>query len=68
MFHLNDKNENIENLAHQFSSDDLFDEEDLPPPPFSEFGLNVLDGSRVSFAPKRKLCGTCGSTNTEDEC
>ena len=68
MFHLNDKNENIANLAHQFSNNDLFDEEDLPPPPFSEFGSNVLDGSRVSFPPKRKFCGTCGSINTEDEC
>ena len=32
-----------------------------------EFGSSVLDDSRVSFAPKRKLCGTCGSTYTEGE-
>ena len=54
LFHLSHKKENIEDLAHQFNSDDLFDEEDLPPLPFPELGSNVLDGSRVSFASKRK--------------
>ena len=68
LFHLSYKEENIEDLAYQFNSDDLLDEEDLPPLPFPELGSNVLDGSRVSFASKRKLCGTCSSTYTEDEC
>ena len=68
LFHLSHKKENIEDLPHQFSSDDLIDEEDLPPLPFPVLCSNVLDGSRVSFASKRKLCGTCSSTDTEDEC
>ena len=68
LFHLSHQKENIEDLAHQFNSDDLLDEEDLPPLPFAELGSNVLDGSRVSFASKRKLFGTCSSTYTEDEC
>ena len=68
LFHVSHKKENIEDLAHQFSGDDLLDEEDLPPLPFPVLGSNVLDGSRVSFASKRKLCGTCSSTYTEDEC
>ena len=68
LFHLSHKKENIEDLPHQFSSDDLIGEEDLPPLPFPVLCSNVLDGSRVSFASKRKLCGTCSSTYTEDEC
>ena len=40
---LSDKKENFEDLVHQFSFDDLLDEEDLPPPTFSEFGSSVLD-------------------------
>ena len=48
LFHLSHKKENIEDLAYQFSSDDLLDEEDLPPLPFPEFRPNVLDGSRVT--------------------
>ena len=67
LFHLSHKKENIEDLPHQFSSDDLIDEEDLPPLPFPVLGANVLDGSTVSFASKRKLYDTCGSTYTEDE-
>ena len=31
LFHLSHKKENIEDLVHQFSGDDLLDEEDLPP-------------------------------------
>ena len=58
----------MEAMAHQFSSDDLLDEEDLPLLLFPVFGSNVLDGSRVNFASKLKLCGTCSSTYTEDEC
>ena len=58
----------MEDMAHQFSSDDLLDEEDLPLLLFPVFGSNVLDGSRVNFASKLKLCGTCSSTYTEDEC
>ena len=68
LFHLSHKKENIEDLAHQFNSDDLLDEEDLPLFLFPELGSNVLDGSRVSFASKRKLCGTCSSNYAEDEC
>ena len=68
LFHLSHKKENIEDLADQFSSNDLLDEEDLPPFPFPEFSSNVLDGSSISLASKRKLCGTCSSTYTEDEC
>ena len=68
LFHLSHKKENIEDLGHQFNSDDLLDEEDLPPLPFPELSSNHLDGSRVSFASKRKLCGTCSSIYTEDEC
>ena len=68
LFDLSHKKENIEDLADQFNSDDLLDEEDLPPLPFPEVGSNVLDGSRASFASKRKLCDRCSSTYTEDEC
>ena len=55
-------------MVHQFSGDDLLDEEDLSPLPFPVLRSNVLDGSRVSFASKRKLCGTCCSSYTENEC
>ena len=55
-------------MAHPFSSDDLLDEEDLPPLPFPEFDSNFLDSSKVSFASRRKLCDTCSSRYTEDEC
>ena len=65
LFHLSHKKENIEDLVHQFSCDDLLDEEDLPSLPFPVLGSNVLDGSRVSFASKRKLYDTCSSTYTE---
>ena len=68
MFHLSHKKENTKDLVHQFSGDDLLNEEDLPPLPFPVLGSNVLDGSRVSLASKRKLCVTCSSTYTEDEC
>ena len=68
LFHLSHKKENIEDLPHQFSSDDLIDEEDLPSLPFPVLCSTVLDGSRVSFASKQKLYGTCSSTYTEDEC
>ena len=65
LFHLSHKKENIEGLVHQFRGDDLLDEEDFPLLPFPVLGSNVLDGSRVSFASKRKLCNTCSSTYTE---
>ena len=68
LFHISHKKENIEDLVHKFSGDDLFDEEDLPLLPFPVLGSNVLDGSRVSLASKRKLCDTCSSIYTEDEC
>ena len=58
LFHVSHKKENIEDLAHQFSGDDLLDEENLPPLLFPVFGSNVLEGSRVSFASKRNLWGT----------
>ena len=68
LFHLSHNKKNIEDLAHQFSSNDLLDEEDLPPLPFPEIDSNALDGSSIGFASKRKLCGTYSSTCTEDEC
>ena len=52
-------------MAHKFNNNHLLDEEYLSPSLFSDFGSNVLDDSRVSFAPKRKLRGTCSSTYTE---
>ena len=58
----------MEDLVHQFSSADLLDAEDLLPLPFPILGSDVLDGSRVSFASKQKLCRTCSSTYTEDAC
>ena len=69
LLHLSHKKENIEDVAHQFksiNSNDLFDKEDLQPVPFPEVGSDVSDSSRVNFASKQKLCGTCSSTYTED--
>ena len=68
LFHLGHKKEKIEDLVHQFSGDDLLDEENLLLLSFPVLGSNVLDDNRVSFASKRKLCDTCSSTYTEDEC
>ena len=55
-------------MVHQLNSDDLLDEEDLQPLLFPELTSNVLDDSRVNFASKHKLSGTCSSNYTEDEC
>ena len=68
LFHLSQRKQDIEDLVHQFNSNNLLDEEDLQPLLFPELTSNVFDGSRVNFASKHKLCGTCSSNYTQDEC